>query len=74
MGEDTSNPLEVAGTEQVEGEHGTDDVQEGAMNPEPALAQEQEQEQEQGDVGDELAGVVVVVGNVQAEVGSDHIH
>jgi len=73
MGEDTSNPLEVADTERVEeGEHGMGDGLEGAMGPEPALVQEQEQAR--GDVGGEFVGVVVE-GNVQAvEVGSDHIH
>ena len=73
MGEDTSNPLEVADTERVEeGEHEMGDGWEGAMGPELALAQEQEQAR--GDAGGELAGVVVE-GNVQAvEVGSDHIH
>ena len=72
MGEDTSNPLEVADTKRVEGGgHGMD---EGAVVLELALALVQEQGQVRGGVGDELAGVVVVVGNVQAEVGSDHIH
>ena len=73
MEEDTSNPLEVADTERVEeDDHGMDGGWEEVMGPEPVLVQEREQAQ--GDVGDELAGVVVE-GNVQAvEVGSDHIH
>ena len=75
MGEDMNNPLEVADTERAEeGEHGMDDEWEGAMDPERSLMQAQEQAQARGDVGDELAGVVVE-GNVQAvEVGSDHSH
>jgi hypothetical protein len=73
MGEDTSNPLEVADTERVEeGEHGMDDGREGAMGPEPVLVQEQVQVQ--GDVGDELVGVVVERNVQGVEVGSDHIH
>ena len=75
MGEDTSNPSGVADTGRVEeGAHGMDDGREGAMDPELAPGQEQEQAQARGDVGDELAGVVVE-GNVQAvEVDSDRIH
>jgi hypothetical protein len=64
MGEDTSNPLEVADTEWVEeGDHGMDGGLEEVMGPEPVLVQEQEQAR--GDVGDELVGVVAE-GNVQA--------
>lgn len=73
MGEDTSNPLEVADTERVEeGDRGMDDGWEEAMGLEPALVQGQEWVQGDGD--DELAGVVTE-GNVQGVgVGSDRIH
>jgi len=73
MGEGTSNPPEVAYTGWVEGdEHGMDGGREEAMNPEPVLVREPELAQ--GDVGDELVGVVVE-GSVQAvEAGNGHTH
>ena len=73
MEEGTSTPSEVVYTERVEGgDHGMDGGREEVMGPVPVPVQEREQVQ--GDVGDELADVVVE-GNVQAVVAdSGHTH
>ena len=72
MGEDTSTPSEVVYTKRMEGGGHEMDGGREAMNPEPVLVQEREQAQ--GDVGDELAGVVVE-GNVQMVAADNgHIH
>lgn len=70
MGEDRSNPLEVADTELVEGgDHGMGDEKGEVMGQKLGLAREQELAR--GDVDGELVGVVAE-GNVQ-EAGNDRI-
>ena len=72
MGEDTSNPLGVAGTELVEeGDHGVDDGRGEARSQEQVLVRARTR----GDVDDEPVGVVAE-GNVQAveEAGNGRIH
>jgi len=73
MEEGTSNPPEVVYTKRVEGgDHEMGGGREGVMGPEPV--QVQVQAQAQGDVGGELADVVVE-GNVQTVAADNgHIH